>query len=155
MSSIAKMSKHPFMDPHRSQKRSGENEHGAYWLIRRAHGERMKMQNSSITPLLHFMPLKVFIAYAGFMHFILFTLLLIILHICLQGEEAILLELPTHRPGRSYLSLHNMTFKFKKEKWIIDAFFPFFFSPLTIHIISFLSQLPIRTMLARRMGTGS
>lgn len=98
---------------------------------------------------LDFMPVKVFIAYAGFMHFILFTLLLNILHICLQGKEAILMELPTRRqtPDRFYLSHHNMAFRFKKEKWIIDA--------LTIHIISFLSRLPISTSLAPRMGTGS
>lgn len=105
---------------------------------------------------LDFMPLKVFIAYAGFMHFILFTLLLNILHICLQGKEAILMELPTHRqmPDRSYLSHHNMAFIFKEEKWIIDACFCFlFFSPSLC--ISFLSQLPISTILAPRMGTGS
>lgn len=63
------------------------------------------------------MPLKVFIAYAGFMHFILFTLLLNIPHICLQAKEAILMELPRRQtPDRSYLSHHNMAFKFKEEK---------------------------------------
>lgn len=54
MSSIAKMSKHPFMDPHSFQNRSAENECGAYWLIHRVHRERMKMQYSSLTPLPRF-----------------------------------------------------------------------------------------------------
>lgn len=64
------------------------------------------------------MPRNVFIAYAEFMRFIPFTLLLNILHICLQGKEAALMELPAPRQtsDRSHLSHHNMAFKFKEEK---------------------------------------
>lgn len=104
----------------------------------RVHGERRKMQYT--LPSHRFLdstPLKVFIAYTGFMHFILFTLFLNSLHICLQGKEAIVMKLPSHRHTSdwSFLTHHNMACRFKEEKWIIDACFFSFFSP--IHFISF------------------
>lgn len=54
MSSTAKMSKHPFMDPYCFQKRSTENELGAYWLIQSAWSADKNAIYSSLTPLPRF-----------------------------------------------------------------------------------------------------
>lgn len=150
------MSKHPFMDPHCFQKLSTENECGAYWLIRRVHGERMKMQYSSVAPLPRFYASESIHSLCRIyaFHSVDFvTQHSTHLFTRQRGHIDGITYSQRETPDRSYLSHHNMAFKVKEDKWIIDACF--FFSLLTIHIISFLSQLPISTILALRMGTGS